>query len=203
MTESLKNQPIRIKYRFQHLNIEIPDRSPSEVIEWLTLLVQSVTELCEMHLLSLADVEDFQRPAAVDAEVLAAEGSGKGASRTLIEALQSLDEARCSRAARPSEEQAPRVTRDEWVKWRQYLDHARWACEESCRSWRAELAAGSMPQTAHVLDCVETMEKLLPLLSSWRLEDGPAQKEAADKSALLNAELASMKFGVYQHGGLR
>jgi hypothetical protein len=66
---------------------------------------------------------------------------------------------------------------------------SRWLCEESWQSWRAQLAAGSIPRLPRVLDCIETMEKLLSLLSSWRLEDGQAQQEAIDKSSLLSVEL--------------
>jgi hypothetical protein len=155
--------------------------------------IESVTEAVSDGNLSIADVRTFERNLDRTLPVLLrglANGPYQDEIRLLREALGGFREAVSGRSKDQEDEPAP-WSLSQLIAWWNHVDCARLICERHCRGWRQHLDGILSPQRQRALDCIEEIEKRIPLLRSHLLSCLPEQYETIEKCMIMDAKLTA------------
>jgi hypothetical protein len=174
----------------QGIREEIAQRGWKESANFVISNIECVAEACAEKKLSVSDVKLFwlrTYKVLLILEALKEEG-GDEEMRHLGAAVKTFG--RCFRQRSDDDQDRALWSLTELMEWLDHLDRTCQLCEASCRTWRAQWIDLSADCRRPVLDCIEEIEKRIPLLRSRRLSDMPAQWDAIDRCLILNCSLA-------------
>jgi hypothetical protein len=155
--------------------------------------IESVTEALSDGKLSIADVRTFQRNLERIIPVLLrglADGPYGDEIRLLREALDGFWETVSARSTDQEDRSAP-WSLSQLIAWWDNVDRARMTCEKHGQAWRQHLDGILSQQRQRALNCIEEIEKRIPLLRSHLLSHLPEQYDAIEKCMILDAKLAA------------
>jgi hypothetical protein len=155
--------------------------------------IESFTEALSDGELSIADARTFQRNLERIIPVLLlglANGPYEDEIRLLNEVQRVFYEA-LSACSTNQEDGPPTWSLAQLIAWWSHVDLARLICEQHCRAWRQHLDGILSQQRQRALDCIEEIERRIPLLRSHLLSHLPEQYEAIEKCMIMDAKLTA------------
>ena len=166
----------------------------AESAGYIASCIELVTDLCAARLIPLGEIQNFRESTRIMIKSLMDLEHGPHDEEVgrLREALRELSQAFNSRRSKPLVDQTvEKWSVSEALDWRNHVEHARQFCEDCCYSWRIHLNGLPADQLSAALQCVEEIERRIPLLRSGRLAEMRSQYEEIEKCMILNGELMS------------
>jgi hypothetical protein len=179
-------------YALPEFRDRILQRGWKDSAEFITHDIEFVADLCLARQLYGHEIVEFNNNVQIAINTLrqVQEGTYEEETRRLYAAVQSFNRAQAYRRDISVKD----VESERWslfraMAWCEHLDQSLQVFELCCNSWRPYLVDVSKEHQAGAINCIEEIEKRIPVFRRTRLTDVPAQKSALEQVVLLNAKL--------------